>query len=241
MKKLILIVLLLVGGVASGQSVTGTSGLIHIPSARMLEDGQLVIGAAFIPNGIYHRTYGPDKFKVGINPGLNTYVSYGLLPFFEIMFRYSHEFNLPVTPETEYFPDRMFSARLRVLNETKNLPSIVFGVHDLSQFISEVTGNPNFSANYIVVSKFFDVSNNLNIDLNFGYAFDTSKYTSIAYRGFFGGIKIKHNSFNKLSLSAEHDSKNFIFGSKLKLLNNLEIMGGVWDFDKPTFAFNYSF
>ena len=49
MKKLILIVLLLVGGVASGQSVTGTSGLIHIPSARMLEDGQLVIGAAFIP------------------------------------------------------------------------------------------------------------------------------------------------------------------------------------------------
>ena len=49
MKKLILIVLLLVGGVVSGQSVTGTSGLIHIPSARMLEDGQLVIGAAFIP------------------------------------------------------------------------------------------------------------------------------------------------------------------------------------------------
>ena len=117
-------------------------------------------------------------------------------------------------------------------------PNLVKGIH-LEGL--RVLGNPNDFANYIVVSKFFDVSNNLNIDLNFGYAFDISKYTSIAYRGFFGGIKIKHNSFNKLSLSAEHDSKNFIFGAKLKLLNNLEIMGGVWDFDKPTFAFNYSF
>lgn len=241
MRKLVVIVFLVIGGMVSGQSVTGTSGLIQIPSARMLEDGQLVLGAAYIPNGIYHRTYGPDKFKTGINPGLNTYVTYGLLPFFEIMFRYSHELNLPVSPETEYFPDRMFSARLRVLNETKNLPSIVFGIHDLSQYISEVTGYPNFSANYIVVSKFFNVSNNLNIDLNFGYAFDISKFTSIAYRGFFGGIKIKHNSFNKLSLSAEYDSKKFIFGAKLKLFNNLEIMGGIWDFDKPTFAFNYLF
>ena len=58
MKKLILIVLLLVGGVASGQSVTGTSGLIHISSARMLEDGQLVIGAAFIPKPYFGRGTG---------------------------------------------------------------------------------------------------------------------------------------------------------------------------------------
>ncbi len=53
MKKLILIVLLLVGGVASGQSVTGTSGLIHIPSARMLEDGQLVFGGSFYSETLF--------------------------------------------------------------------------------------------------------------------------------------------------------------------------------------------
>ena len=49
MRKLIVIVFLVVNGVVSAQSVTGTSGLIHIPSARMLEDGQLVLGAAYIP------------------------------------------------------------------------------------------------------------------------------------------------------------------------------------------------
>ena len=66
MKKLILIVLLLVGGVVSGQSVTGTSGLIHIPSARMLEDGQLVLGAAYIPKPYFQR------YERRLNPGLNT-------------------------------------------------------------------------------------------------------------------------------------------------------------------------
>ena len=98
MKKLILIVLLLVGGVVSGQSVTGTSGLIHIPSARMLEDGQLVIGAAFIP-----KPYFQNGMKRRLNPGLNTYVTYALFPFMEVMFRYTHELNVPVTMETSIF------------------------------------------------------------------------------------------------------------------------------------------
>ena len=122
MKKLILIVLLLVGGVVSGQSVTGTSGLIHIPSARMLEDGQLVIGAAYIPKPYF--TYSaryiiPIENRMNNNPGLNTYITYGILPFVELMFRYTHELNVPVTPENKYFPDRMFSARVRILNEEK--------------------------------------------------------------------------------------------------------------------------
>ena len=94
MKKLVVIVFLVVSGVVSGQSVTGTSGLIHIPSARMLEDGQLVIGAAFIPKPYFQR------YERRLNPGLNTYVTYALFPFMEVMFRYSHEFNVPVNFET---------------------------------------------------------------------------------------------------------------------------------------------
>ena len=65
MTKLVVIIFLLVGGVVSGQSVTGTSGLIHIPSARMLEDGQLVLGAAYIPKPYFQR------FERRINTGLN--------------------------------------------------------------------------------------------------------------------------------------------------------------------------
>ena len=83
MKKLVVIVFLVVSGVVSAQSVTGTSGLIHIPSARMLEDGQLVIGAAYIPKPYF--TYvnrgGYLGGQLRNNPGLNTYITYAILPF----------------------------------------------------------------------------------------------------------------------------------------------------------------
>ena len=74
----ILVGLMLVFGISSyGQSVTGTSGLIHIPSARMLEDGQLVLGAAYIPKPYFFR------YEKGINPGVNSYLTYSILPFVE--------------------------------------------------------------------------------------------------------------------------------------------------------------
>ena len=53
MKKLVVTIFLLVSGVVLGQSVTGTSGLIHIPSARMLEDGQLVFGGGLYSKALF--------------------------------------------------------------------------------------------------------------------------------------------------------------------------------------------
>ncbi len=115
MKNFLVGFLLVLGYISYGQSVTGTSGLIHIPSARMLEDGQLVFRAS-IPKPFF-------RFGKNLNPGLNTYITYGILPFVEIMFRYTHELNIPVNARTQYFPDRMFGFRARLLNEKKLLPS----------------------------------------------------------------------------------------------------------------------
>ena len=83
MKKLLVLLIVIISNYSFSQSVTGTSGLIHIPSARMLDDGQLVLGAAFIPKP-YFRSY-----LMRLNPGLNTYITYGILPFVEVMFRYT--------------------------------------------------------------------------------------------------------------------------------------------------------
>jgi hypothetical protein len=131
MTKLVVIIFLLVSGVVSAQSVTGTSGLIHIPSARMLEDGQLVLGAAFIPKPYFQR------YDRRINPGLNTYITLGFFPFLEVMFRYTNELNVPVNLETKYFPDRMFTVRGRLLKEKKYLPAIVLGLQDASAIFGE--------------------------------------------------------------------------------------------------------
>ncbi|MDA9812116.1 YjbH domain-containing protein [Flavobacteriaceae bacterium] len=237
MKKLILIVLLLVGGVASGQSVTGTSGLIHIPSARMLEDGQLVIGAAYIPKPYFKR------YERRLNPGLNTYVTYAFFPFIEVMFRYTHELNMPVLSPSgeEYFPDRMFTIRGRLLKEKKYLPAIVLGLQDASAiFGNTCLGCSNYSAIYFVGSKNFKTDFG-NFDLSIGYAFDYKELKAKDYKGVFGGVSFTPNFYENASFVFEHNSKGYNTGISTIVLSRFNLMLGIWNLDKPTFSFNYLF
>ena len=235
MKKILVGFMLFFGSISYGQSVTGTSGLIHIPSARMLEDGQLVLGAGYIPKPYFQR------FGRSINPGLNTYITYGILPFVEVMFRYSHELNMPVNARTQYFPDRMFTLRVRLVNENKIVPALVFGLQDASLIL----GNTdliatNYSATYFVSSKNFKF-NFGNIDVSIGYSFDFLQLKSKDYLGFFGGLSFIPNFYKKISISLEHDSKGINSGLKWNPFKPINLMIGVWDLKKPTFSFNYIF
>ena len=242
MRKLVIIVFLVVSGVVSGQSVTGTSGLIHSPSARMLEDGKLVIGAAFIPKGVFARTiYGFSENAVKINPGLNTYVTYALFPFMEVMFRYTHELNVPVTMETGYFPDRMFGFRARLLKEKKYFPALVLGLQDASAIFGEtILSASNYSATYFVGSKNIKTGFG-NFDLSIGYAFDFKELKAKDYKGVFGGVSFTSSFYDDLSILFEHNSKGINMGLKLNLISKFNLMFGIWDLEKPTFAFNYLF
>ena len=146
MRQVILLMILSISWKGFSQATNGMSGLIHIPSARMLDDGQLVLGAAFIPKPYFQRYYRR------INPGLNTYITYGILPFIEVMFRYTHELNLKVNPQTQYFPDRMLGIRARILKEKKIIPAVVIGFQDSSAvFGGTCIGCSNYIANIVAI------------------------------------------------------------------------------------------
>ena len=235
MKKLSLFFFLIISGYSYSQSVTGTSGLIHIPSARMLDDGQLVLGAAYIPKPYFQR-YGRNE-----NPGLNTYLTYGILPFVEIMFRYTHELNMPVNMETRYFPDRMLTIRARLFSEKKYLPTIVIGLQDMSAYLGntcEVCSN--YSATYIVLSKYLKLDFG-ELDFTMGYAKDIFDLRYKDYDGIFGGLSFTPNFYKKFSLSLEHNSKVFNSGLRFSPIKAFNFMIGAWDLNKPTFSFNYLF
>jgi len=235
MRKLVIIVFLVVSGVVSAQSVTGTSGLIHIPSARMLEDGQLVLGGAYIPQPYFFR-YGRNN-----NPGLNTYITYGILPFVEVMFRYTHELNTPVNVETQYFPDRMLGFRARLFSEKKYLPAIVLGLQDASSILGDTClVCSNYSATYFVGSKNFKTDFG-GFDLSVGYAFDFLDLKPKDYMGIFGGISFTPNFFKNASILVEHNSKGINTGIGLTGFSRFNLMLGLWNLDKPTFSFNYLF
>lgn len=100
-----------------GQSLTGTTGLIKIPTGEFYPDKTFSLGATYIPKGYYKRTYGPFQGQLTENADSATFVSLNLLPSIEVMFRFTHEFGLKVNPTTGYFPDRMFTVRWQLFKE----------------------------------------------------------------------------------------------------------------------------
>ncbi|MDC0875216.1 YjbH domain-containing protein [Flavobacteriaceae bacterium] len=235
MRKILLLIILTIPWKGTSQATSGMSGLIHVPSARMLDDGQLVLGAAYIPKPYFFR-YGRNE-----NPGLNTYITYGILPFIEIMFRYTHELNTPVNFETQYFPDRMLGFRVRLLSEKNYLPAIVLGLQDPSAIFGDTClVCTNYSATYFVGSKNFKTDFG-NFDLSIGYAFDFKELKAKDYKGVFGGISFSPNFYENASFLFEHNTKGFNTGISTIVLSRFNLMLGLWNLDKPTFSFNYLF
>ena len=208
----------------NAQSTTGTRGLVKAPSARMFEDGTLSLGAAFIPPGYHKRTFGVKKGDVVPNAGLNTFVTVNLFPFMEVMFRYSHELNLPVTPITGYFPDRMFTVRFKLLNETEKWPAVVLGLNDLGNLLdSQGSGAPNFSSSYLVATKNFKYKG-FNIDASLGYGSDLGDIPAKEFRGLFGGVEITNPYLEDTQLLIDYDATYINIGVQKQFFKKLHTM-----------------
>ena len=208
----------------NAQSTTGTRGLVKAPTARMFEDGTLSLGAAFIPPGYHKRTFGTKQGDLVPNAGLNTFVSINLFPFMEVMFRYSHELNLPVTPLTEYFPDRMFTARFKLINETEKLPAVVLGMQDVTAaFDVSCLGCSNFSSIYLVASKSFSFKE-FSLDTSLGYGGGIGTLIAKEFNGLFGGIEITTPYLEDTQLLIDYDATYVNIGVQKQFFKKLHTM-----------------
>ena len=247
MRKLVYIVIL-IGLISIGnlkaQSLTGTRGLIKAPTARIYESGTLAIGMGYVPAKFFKRTFNLEPyFTQGVrsgNTGLNTFITVTPLPFMEIMFRYTHELNMKVSPETTYFPDRMFTARFKLLEEKGNRPAVLLGLQDISA-ITETTCEvcSNFTATYIVGSKMFKYKD-LTFDISFGYAADLIILQAKDFKGFFGGVEVKYNEFKKAQILIDYDSTSLNIGLQGYLFNRIHTVLGLMDFE-PMFILAYRY
>ncbi len=208
----------------NAQSTTGTRGLVKAPTARMFEDGTLAIGAAFIPPGYYKRTFGTKKGDIVPNAGLNTFVTVNLFPFMEVMFRYSHELNQPVTPVTKYFPDRMFTARFKLLNETNKWPAIVLGMQDVTAaFDASCLGCSNFSSTYLVANKKVNYKG-FSIDTSLGFCAGLGDLEAKEFNGLFGGVEITTPYLEDTQLLLDYDATYINLGVQKQFFKRLHTM-----------------
>ncbi|NVK72551.1 MAG: YjbH domain-containing protein [Oceanospirillaceae bacterium] len=240
--RVIVALLLLFSFSVSAQSLTGTRGLIKAPTARMYESGTLAIGMGYVPAKFFKRTYsydGNQGVRTG-SSGLNTFITVNLTSFIEVMFRYSHELNNKVNMTTQYFPDRMFTARFKLIEEKKNRPAFVLGLQDISA-LTETTCESctNFTATYIVGSKYFQYKN-FDLDFSFGYAADLLSLPAKDFKGFFGGVEIKHNEFKQAQILIDYDTTSLNIGLQGYLFNRIHTVLGLMDFE-PMFILAYRY
>ncbi len=220
----------------AAQSMTGTNGLFKIPAAYIAPDGISYLGASFYPKG-YYELYGTgDQFT-----GMPTFITLSLFDRVEFMFRYTHQLGQVVSPETSYFPDRMFTLRYNILKETSKVPGITLGLHDVSEALGGTTAKPWFLATYLVASKTIEFSK-FTIAPTIGYGhdmFDGSR--QLIFNGLFAGVELTPSRLPYITFVGEYDSEMFNIAFKTTVLGHLHFAVGLLDMQALSGFFTYRF
>lgn len=187
----------------ASMSMVGTTGLVCIPTAQVMPNGEIALGMAYTdPKYSYH---GPESFQIVYC------ASVGYLPFLELGFRITQ---FPGFLEPKAYgsaKDRMFSAKLRIINESRYLPSLVLGVHDLYGHAV------NFNAQYAVISKSIKVPLVGKAGFHIGYSPNPIKHHEInnySMEGAFAGIEKALCKYVILML--EYDTQKYNLGLRIE-------------------------
>jgi hypothetical protein len=229
-----LVVVILVGLLTYSQSIAGTNGQFFIHTAEMYPDRTLVLGAGFIPTGYFQR------YNRKVNPGMPTFVTVSLLPFVEVMFRYTHELKMRVNPQTKYYPDRMFAGRIRLLKESKYIPALAVGANDFTKALGLSTATTNYSATYIVGTKSF-LFDSYTLSITLGYGMDVLDLNRYDFLGAFGGVELSHKRFASSTVALEYDTRNFHLSVGHTFFDRLVLKAGLWDLKKPAAMIAYKY
>lgn len=214
----ILIILILAVGVKA-QSLTGMTGYFTIPSADIIEDSHINIGASFINKKYLEYT----SFQKDVAA---LFLTFGFIPNVEISGRFTRV--LKFVGESHNV-DRVASAKIKFFNEGKYSPSFAVGLHN--PFSGLVDAN-HFNSTYFVVTKNIVVSSFFSLGLTAGQGFDWIEAADQQFVGTFGGLLVKYgNERNSFEVMIDNDAERWNGGVRVKLFGFISLMGGAQGFD----------
>lgn len=195
---------------ASGQSLTGLTGMLNAPSANMQKEGTFYLGANYL-NKNHIQSYGNARYNC-----LAYYFDLTFLPFLEVNFRSTR---LLDREGGGYTVDRMISLRAQLLREKKYIPSVVVGAHDLHTSVNG-SGNQYFGALYVTSSKKMFLFNN-EIVISLGYGL--KPFRNNQFKGIFGGVSYRPSFLHQFILMAEYDSQTLNIGCSVLFFKHLYV------------------
>ncbi|MDZ7316149.1 MAG: YjbH domain-containing protein [candidate division KSB1 bacterium] len=208
-----------------GQTLGGVPGFIRAPTAEMLRDGTFCFGASYIPKEILNYTEHRRN-------AVTVFASLTFLPFLELDLRLTRQLDLP--KEATHTVDRSPVLRIRLQRETKKLPALVLGFHDLFSTIEEGTAR-HFAATYLVVGKRLTCGTwGLYPSLGYSHPLYANQQSEI--EGWFGGVRLEWRRLPGFSLSADWVNQRGSFGIAVLPARWLHIKGAMFGAD--TFACN---
>lgn len=161
-------------------SSMGLTGLIHMPDARMEEDGLLTAGFS------YARPYSAP------------YITLQALPFLQLSGRYTRFYGMPALgPDYGDNKDKSAAFKLRLLPENAWgywLPEISAGVDDIQ-------GTKLFNSEFIAASK--------KLDFNYGAADVTLGYGRKRISGAYAGVRLGLYDLPSWRVVAEYDKNKY--------------------------------
>ncbi len=204
------------------QALTGTTGLVTVPTAVMPADGSATIGVHWV-DARYHRS------PYGERTAAYKFADIGFLPFLEVGLRLTSVLDTP----GQALGDRMISVRLRVLEERDRMPAVVVGAHDL-------VGTRIYHATYVAASKEIGkvpVAGAVGAHAGYGGQWLGIRAKGEQFQGFFGGVSVSPRPW--ISLLAEHDAERVNAGMRLRVWR-LNLLGAAYGMDGLSGGISYT-
>ena len=209
----------------TAQPLSGITGLITIPTAKMSTDGKISFSVNFTDRKYNVRL--PDKYHQ-----YSYFFTLGYLPFAEVSLRLTHHYKYP---KEQALGDRSPSVKIRLLKENKYHPAIALGIQD---FLGECR---HFNALYAVASKTLALkikSFSFQTEFHLGYGTDKIDARHHQFAGIFGGLSVEF--FDIISLMAEYDSEKFNGGIGFDLFNHIQVLFALLHFDSFSCGASFS-
>ncbi len=199
-------------GAGAGASLTGTTGLVNVPTADVLPDGVLRFG--------YHRI---DKRWVydprGVMDNEIYFLGLGFLPRLEVMVRATEFPHGKLIPQEEGpTVDRMASARVQLLRDGEfdaRMPAVAVGADD-------PRGTRRFHSLYVVATKRIELSRTgIGLGLTGGYGSTALSARRYVLDGGFGGAELTISS--SVAGILEYDTEKWNTSVRMALFGHLGV------------------
>lgn len=166
----------------TAQEYAGMTGMIHVPTAEMVPEGEARIGAyflnaKFLPEQIGRKDYHTSNHFLAVAP-----FSWIELSYVCTLLKRNKDADFDMK-------DRSFNAKIRPLKEGKWWPAVALGMQDIGHAPSNTelgTDGAYFQNIFMVASKHF-VWKKHEWGIHLAYRYYTSDYNS-RWRGIAGGI-----------------------------------------------------